>query len=100
MACPTCGRAHRRSQNGPCGACYERQRYTNQSEEWKRDYRARIKAYNKEHPAQRKRWVARWRQRTGRANPPDWVALCAALKRLNAAVAQAEKCQRVCGTSQ
>jgi len=89
MACPQCGREHKRSKNGPCAACYRRQYYKTEAG------RKAVKNANKKdiqkHPERRFAAVVRYREKTGYYVPTELHQLNAAIKRLDATVEAADK---------
>lgn len=98
MACPECGREHKRSKNGPCAACYRRAYYKTEKG------RKAVKNANKKdiakHPERRFATVVRYRERTGYYIPAELHQLLHAIKRLERTVEATEKRAGVCEPSQ
>lgn len=87
MACPDCGRQHKRGKNNRCANCYQK-RY--RVGERRVKHRESVKRYTKRNPDKRRIWVNRWQTRTGRLVPTDIHALRYALKFLERAVEAAQ----------
>lgn len=98
MACPQCGKPHKRSVNGPCGACYRRAYYNTEAGKKAVD-RANKKDIRK-HPERRFATVVRYRDKIGYYIPTELHQLYAAVKRLDATVEAADKRAGVCEPSQ
>lgn len=88
MPCPTCGRSHKRSKNGPCARCYRKE--YRKTENGKKACDRADKKSVKNNPERRFAEVVRYRDKIGYYLPTDLLELNVAIKRLDKAVEAAE----------
>lgn len=95
---PECRKPHSRSKTGPCSACYNKSyRKTPKGRAVTLDTNKR---WVKANPAKRREHVERYRDKIGYYVPPEVLAIRAAVKQLEQALANPQNAQRVRQSSQ
>ncbi len=94
--CPNCSKEHNR-RTYLCSTCANRR--LRQDPEYRKRLNAQKNEYAKQHPEQRARTAHKWKSKTGRETPTDLHLLCAAIKRLEAALAATENGTAICEPS-
>lgn len=83
-----CGRENKRAKSGLCGTCYARKWRSTLTLEQRRRHSKKTYDYNIKRPEWRKEVAERYRLKTGRKWPSEFIALFKAAKNLEQVLAQ------------